>query len=247
MFSSAGRVGAQGCSSSNFQRGKFHRKNCVFSMTSPVTPGAVSLLVGMNINPRTPTKLPISPASAAAKAEKSAQRKREREAAVNNAAADQALQASEMTVAATSAAPALRAAAKKARHDRTQARVAAVQTEQAKTKAMPPPPVPGAQARAGSAKPKADAVRIKKKPKKAAAHPDTPDAEERAGSETGSVASSRAGNTKVGTTPPTTTSLLICSACSHRVQSPNHLEPHLHSQSTNHSPPLPPVDSTGIH
>ena len=136
---------------------KIPQKNCDFSMTSPVTPGAVSLLVGMNINPRTPTILPISPASAAAKAEKSAQRKREREAAVNNAAADQALQV-------TSAAPALRASAKKARHDRTQARVAAVQTEQANTKAMPPPPVPGAQARAGSAKPKADAVRIKKKP-----------------------------------------------------------------------------------
>ena len=109
-----------------------------------------------------------------------------------------------MTVAATSAAPELRAAAKKARLDRTQARVAAVQTAQAQTKAMPPPPAPGAQARAGRAKPKADAARIKKKPKKAAAQPASTDAEERPGSETGSAAPSRAGNAKVGTTPPTT-------------------------------------------
>ena len=128
-------------------------------MTSPATPGAVSLLVGMGINPRTPTKIQLSPASVAARAERSAQRKREREAAVENAAADQALEASEMTVAAPSAAPELRAAAKKARVDRTQARVAAIETVQAQTTAMPPPPAPEAQAKAGKAKPKADATR----------------------------------------------------------------------------------------
>ena len=50
-------------------------------MTSPVTPGTVSLLVGLNINPMTPRKPPKSPAEIAARAEQIALRKRERESA----------------------------------------------------------------------------------------------------------------------------------------------------------------------
>ena len=61
---------------------------------------------------------------------------------------------------------------------------------------MPPPPAPGAQARAGKPKPKSASAQIKKKPKKAESALDSTDAEQRAGSEAGSVAFSRAANTK---------------------------------------------------
>ena len=203
-------------------------------MTSPVTPGTASLLVGLGINPMTPKKPPKSPASIAERAEQTALRKRELETAAETDAADQALEASEMTVADPSAAPALKAAAKKARLDRKQATQAAFAKAQ-DTAAMPPPPKPGTQAKAGKDKKKVAATRIKKKKTIEAALPsDNTDAEERTGSGAGSAAPTRAGNTKVGTTSRTTAhcspalSAHACTPqttpnCNHKTQTTHHL------------------------
>ena len=151
-------------------------------MTSPVTPGTASLLTALGINPTTPKKLPLSPASIAERAERSALRKRQHEAAAETDAADQQLEACETTVADPSAAPALKAAAKKARVERKQATQAALAKAQAQTAAMPPPPAPGAQARAGKDKKKTTGPRIKKKTPEAAPI-DNKDADERTGSD----------------------------------------------------------------
>ena len=121
-------------------------------MTSPVTPAwhcQPPALVGLRINPMTPKKPPKSPAEIAERAEQIALRKRELESAVETDAADQALEASEMTVADPASAPALKAAAKKARLDRKQAtQVAFAKAQDAA--AMPPPPKPGIQVLVGT-------------------------------------------------------------------------------------------------
>ena len=129
------------------------RNTEIDSMTSPVTPGTANLLVRLGVNPTTPKKPPKSPASIAERAEQTALRKRELEAAAETDAADQALEACEMMVADPSAAPALKAAAKKARLYRKQATQDACAKAQ-DAAAMPPPPKPGTQAKAGKDKKK---------------------------------------------------------------------------------------------
>ena len=142
-----------------------------------------------------------------------------------------------MTVADPSSAPALKAAAKKARLDRKQAtQVAFAKAQDAA--AMPPPPKPGIQAREGKDKKKtagAASARIKKKKTPEAAVPsDNTDADERTGSDAGSAAPTRAGNTKVGNTPRTTAhcspalSAHACTPqttpnCKHKTQTTHHL------------------------
>ena len=141
-----------------------------------------------------------------------------------------------MTMADPSSASELRASAKQARADRKQSTRAAIEKAAAQTAAMPPPPAPGAQARAGKDKPKPAGARIKKNPKKAALPSDSTDADDRAGPEADSEASTRAGNTKVGTPPRTTAQCSFALPahasipqtisnhnCNHKTQTTHHL------------------------